>query len=357
MRKYIIALLILVIVFDGLNNLREVTDLAIVKAIGIDMTEDGQYKTTAIVIDTSNKEAQNEGIVYEAVGESVHDSARKIVNESPKKLYLAQMESLILSEDIAKNNFEDTLGFFIRDNEGSNAFYLFIANGCTSEELVKSINEEKINIKSLLNSSAKYRGNCNMDSLNDLLKDKMKPGINIAVNTASIDDTKIKIDNMAYFDGWSMKGYLTDEESILYNLLCNNLNNTIVVAGQNDDRIGAEIISSKTKMTLDREKSNKIDFDITIKANISETGSNVIIIDSKQIEVAENILEEKIENDIYDFIDKIKNEYNSDILGFGNLMYRKKNDFFYEDYYLSKIDTSVNVKIDIQNQGGVTKKW
>ena len=357
MRKYIIALLILVIVFNGLNNLREVTDLAIVKAIGIDMTEDGQYKTTVIVIDTSNKEAQNEGIIYQAVGKSVHDSARKIVNESPKKLYLAQMESLILSEDIARNNFEDTLGFFIRDNEGSNQFYLFIANGCTSEELLNSINEEKINIKSLLNSSAKYRGNCNMDSLNDILKDKMKPGINIAINTVSIDDKKIKIDNMAYFDGWIMKGYLTDKESILYNLIHNNLYSTIVVAREKEDRIGAEIIYSKTKMSLDKEQNNKVNFNIKIKANISETGPNVIIKDSKQIQDAEYILEEKIENDVNEFIEKVKNEYNSDIIGFGNFMYRKKNDFFYEQDYLSKLDTNVNVEVYIQNQGGVTKKW
>ncbi len=357
MRKYIIALLVLVILFDGLNNLREVTDLAIVKAIGIDMTEDGQYKTTVIVIDTSNKEAQNEGIIYEAIGESVHDSARKIVNESPKKLYLAQMETLILSEDIAKNNFEDTLGFFIRDNEGSNAFYLFIANGCTSDELIKSINEEKINIKSLLNSSARYRGNCNMDSLNDILKTKMKPGINIAINTASIDDTKVKINSMAYFDGWNMRGYLTDDESIIYNLLRNNLDNTIVVAEQKENRIGAEIIYSKTEMTLDKEQNNKVNFNIKIKANISETGSDVIIKDSEQIQNVEYILEEKIKTDVNEFIEKVKNEYGSDIIGFGNLMYRKKDDFFYEDNYLSKIDTSVNVEIDIQNQGGVTKKW
>ena len=357
MRKYIIALLIMVIAFDGLNNLREVTDLAIVKAIGIDMTEDGQYKTTAIVIDTSNKEAQNEGIIYESIGESVHDSARKIVNESPKKLYLAQMETLVLSEDIAKNNFEDTLGFFIRDNEGSNAFYLFVANGCAAGDFVKSINEEQINIKSLLNTSAKYRGNCNLNSLNDILKDKMKPGIDITINSATIDNENIKISDMAYFKGWSMKGYLTDQESILYNLLCNNLNNTILVAGQSDDRIGAEIISSKTSMSLDKENNNKINFNIKIKANISETGSNVRILNSEQIEDAQNSLEERVKADVNDFLLKIKNEYDSDIIGFGNLMYRKKDDLYKEENYLSQIETDVNVEVDIQNQGGVTKKW
>ena len=38
-------------------------------------------------------------------------------------------------------------------------------------------------------------------------------------------------------------------------------------------------------------------------------------------------------------------------------MYRKKDDLYKEENYLSQIETDVNVEVDIQNQGGVTKKW
>ena len=102
MRKYLIALIIIVVAFNGLQNLRELNDLAIVKAMGIDITEDGTYKIYAIVSDTSEKESTDKGIIYEAGAESVQETVRLIVDKAPKKLYLAHMETLILSEKIAK---------------------------------------------------------------------------------------------------------------------------------------------------------------------------------------------------------------------------------------------------------------
>ena len=57
------------------------------------------------------------------------------------------------------------------------------------------------------------------------------------------------------------------------------------------------------------------------------------------------------------FYNKIKNEYNSDILGFGNLLYRKKNQLYTQDNYLQKLNVNVNTQVNISNQGGINKTW
>ena len=49
--------------------------------------------------------------------------------------------SEVISEEVAKTQTENVLDFFIRDNEGSNAFYLFIANGAKSSEIIDIINK------------------------------------------------------------------------------------------------------------------------------------------------------------------------------------------------------------------------
>ena len=54
MKKYILAFVIIVLYFGGLNSVRELTDLAIVKAVSIDKTDDGKYEICAIVIDTTD---------------------------------------------------------------------------------------------------------------------------------------------------------------------------------------------------------------------------------------------------------------------------------------------------------------
>ena len=127
MKRYIFAFIILVLYFGGLNSVRELGDLAIVKAVSIDKREDGKYEISAIVIDTKDKENKDKGIMITSVGDSVHMAARDMVDISSKKLYIAHMETLIISEKIAQEDLENTLDFFIRDNEGSNSFFLFIA--------------------------------------------------------------------------------------------------------------------------------------------------------------------------------------------------------------------------------------
>lgn len=355
MRKYIIALIIIVITFSGLKNLRELNDLAIVKAMGIDITDEGKYKVTAIVSDTSDKESTDKGIIYDAEGDNVQQAIRFIVGKSPKKLYIAHMETLILSEKIAKENFMETLDFFIRDNEGSNNFYLFISNQSEAEEVIKTINEQEINMKEMLVSSTRYRGNSNTKTLNDNIKDILRPGRDILVNSCKVVDGKIKIDDMAFFKDWNMLGFLSDDNSIVCNILNNNVENTIITEGENESLVVSEIISCKTNMKLENDDTIKIKVDI--KANISETGKNVSIQTAQDTKSVEEILENKVERYIINLIEELKNTYNTDLIGIGNLLYRKKSPLFNDPEYLKKVNISVEAKVQIQNQGGIIKKW
>ena len=355
MRKYVIALLVFVIIFNGFSSIKELTDLAIVKAMGIDLTEDGKYHISAIVIDTSDSENTNSGIVYEAIGDSVHDAARNIVGISPKKLYLAHMETLVISEEVAKTQTENVLDFFIRDNEGSNAFYLFIANGAKSSEIIDIINTEKIDMVSFLQATEKYRGIANLKNLNEIIKTILKDGDEICANSISIKDEKIVINDMAYFRDWNMAGYLTSQESVLYNILINEISNIILSVDQGDNLIVAEVMDSKSKISIENEDT--INIEIKIKANLSETSKDIKITNSEKLEEIENNFEEKINNEMLVFYNKIKNEYNSDILGFGNLLYRKKNQLYTQDNYLQKLNVNVNTQVNISNQGGINKTW
>lgn len=355
MRKYLIALIIIVIVFNGLQNLRELNDLAIVKAMGIDITEDGKYKAIAIVSDTSEKESLDKGIIYEAEGESVQEAIRFIVDKSPKKLYLAHMETLILSEKIAKEKFMETLDFFIRDNEGSNNFYLFIANQSDAKDIIKAINDEEINMKEMLISSTRYRGNSNTKTLNDNIKDLLRPGTDIIINSCKVVDGKIKIDDMAFFKEWNMIGFLNDDNSIVCNILNNNIENTIITEGENESLIVSEIISCKTDMSLDGQENVKIK--VKIQANISETGKNVSIKTTEMTKSVQSTLEQKVEKYINSLIDELRNTYKADLIGIGNLLYRKKSPLFADPDYLSKVKITVDAEVKIQNQGGVIKRW
>ncbi len=357
MKKYIVVLLILVIIFNGLTGIRELTDLAIVKAIGIDISDEGKIIFTAIVTDTSSKEKVNSGNVYKSEGDSVQEAARNMVDISPKKLYIAHLETLVISEEIAKEHLENSLDFFIRDNEGSNTFYLFIANNHSAEEIINVINEEKVDMVSFLESTQKYKGDVNLQTLNDIVKGILEEGTQMTVNSMSIEDDKIKISDMAYFDRWNMKGYLTEQESILYNMLLNHTQFFITSVGKDDDLIVAEVTSCKTKYSINKNNKNCIDIKLNINANITQTGKNIKLDNSQVINDTQKLIEDEINRKVNDFYEKIKKEYKVDVLSFGNLLYRKKNELFNDQNYLEKLNINVQTKVKISNQGGVKKVW
>lgn len=354
MKKYILVFIILVIYFGGLNSVRELTDLAIVKAVGIDMDENGEYIVSAIVVDTKNKEGKNEGIVYYSKGKSVHEAARNMIDISPKKLYIAHMESLIVSEDIAKDNLENTLDFFIRDNEGSNSFFLFIAKDNTSLEYIEKINEEEIDLVSFLKSTQKYKGNANLKTLNDILKVFLEKGMSLCVNVLSMKEDNVAINNMAYFKDEVMAGYLSEEESKMYNTVINEVDNILVSAGSEDDLAVLELISPKTKVNV--KDKNIVQINIFSDAHITQIGKKYKLETIAEKEEVERIIEEKIKNNVYDLFIKMKDE-DIDIYSLGNLLYRKKNEIFSDERYLDNIKVEVNVDINIVNTGGIKKVW
>lgn len=341
MKKYIISILIVVLIFGGLNNIREITDLGIVTAVGVDKSESGEYIVTVLVLNTDKKE--DDYLIYKAIGKSVQEAGRNIVDMSPKKLYLAHLESLIVSEEIAKNDLEEVLDFYIRDNEGSNNFFLMISK--EANIIIEKLCENKIDLKELLKSSVKYKGNSNEETLNDTLRNVLKKGKEICVNSIEIVDEKVKISNMAYFNNWKMQGYLDENNSVIYNLLTNNLNNAIITEGEDNTLVVCEIVNSKSKIDI---KDNVLEIKVNITGNISETGNDILINSKDKMNEICALLEKNINNQIKEFV----LNYDLNLIGVGNLIYRKKLNLNPND-----LNIKITTKVKILNQGGVIKRW
>ena len=347
MKKYILVLIIVVVLFNGFSNLREITDLAIVTIMGLDVDENGTYTATIEIID-GDKEDSSKTIVEFATGNSIQEAIRNIIDKTQKRLYLAHLETLIVSEKIAKDGLDNIVDFFIRDNDGSNNFYLFISKDVEAREIINKASEEKISMLDLLKSSEKYRGNGNTKTLSKIIQEEMKEGRDICVNSCGIVDKEINIAEMAYFRGWKMQGYMSEDESILYNILDNNVSSPIIKTGEDEDMIIVEIVTSKTNIKL---KDDKFLIEVEMNVNISEVGKNIKLDTKEDVKSVENRLENVLKDRINDFVSNYQIDKESQILGIKNLYYRKKKEYNKYNAFETR------VKIDIANQGGVIRLW
>lgn len=212
MRNKIIFIIFTMFIFNGMKNVNQLNDLAIVSAIGVDVNDDGEYIITSQILNPKKEESSGSGtsssksasdiVVYHATSTSIQNALRNIVEESPRRLYLAHMELLMISEKVAKQeNILDTLDFFIRDNEGSNDFLLVITKGTNPQKVLEILTPLETNpaknIKDSIIATNKYKGICTDRTLSENIEMFLNEGQSAVLTSIEIDYHNKEIKNEA----------------------------------------------------------------------------------------------------------------------------------------------------------------
>ena len=389
----ILIIVIAMLLLGGLNNYRELNELAIVSSISIDKNEDKTYTLTAQIINTKKADTgtksgsmSSEVTVYTKVSDSIQEGLRLIINESPKKLYIAHMDAIIISEEVAKENVTECIDFFIRDNETSIAEKIFIAKGTNrAEDILKLItpieNNSAKNLVKSLEANIKYEGTVIESSLiaiTEALIDENKEilitaceitgDVKYAENKSNLENSdskaKLLLANIAYFKNSKFLGYLDSNDAKMLNLLNDEIKNTIIFFYIDNKKISFE--SKQIKCNLDIKFENDvIVLHIDIKNNIVITEKNpTILADTKQdIKILEEKASIYVKEQVEKFIDNMKYKYKTDLLDIRSKLYKtdiesynKIHNEFY-DKYLQSIKYNIKVSSNLETEGGILKKW
>jgi len=380
MKKIKILFILLIPLLTGCYNYREINDLAIVTALSIGKTEE-EFKITVQVIN-SKKETdastanQPDFITYTNTGTSIQETLRYMILESPKKIYGAHLQILILDESLAKDDISAALDFFFRDPEIRKVFFILIGK---QEELLNVITPldtiSSQNITESLESSNKYLGLSNLITFHDLMNIYLGNKQELAIPSIELKgtveegeedkniqktqtDTTLFISDIAVFKDTKMLGYLTNEESIAFNMIKNNITHTIIHSDYNDGYITHEILEFKSNIEANPKK-NKVTIKINGRSAITEVNTKEKLSTEKNIKEIQKKLNKDIEKLIKDSIKNINKKYNSDIYGFEELFYKtdykyynKIKDKWYEEIF-NNIEIEVKSNITIQEKGNI----
>ncbi len=380
MKKIFLILLCLVPILTGCYNYRELNDLAIISALSITKVENN-YKVTAQIINPKKETDASKGdqpdfITYEKTAQSIQEALRKMILESPKKIYAAHLQVLILEETLAKEDISPILDFLFRDPEVRDEFYVLVASEKDIVDIITPLdNISAQNITDSLETTNKYLGLANLVTFNDLMstylnekKELALPSIQLQGNTTTGKenenvetteaDADIFISNIAVFKDNKMLGYLTEQESIAFNFIENNITDTLITSNFEDGFIVHEIIECNTKTEANPQK-NKITITISGTSSISEITTSQNLTKNSSIEKVQKKLNEDIENLIKNSIQSINQKYNSDIYGFQELYYKTDptyyktiKDKWYQNIF-SNIEIEVKSNITIQEKGNL----
>ena len=384
MKKIKLLVLILPLFFiTGCFNYRELNELAITSAVGIDKTDDG-YKTTIQIIntqkngaDTNSSMEQPKFVTYTSTGKNLQEALRSVILESSRRIYADHIQVLVIGEELARDGIYDIL-----DSELRKQFQVVIARDATAEDILKVVTPlETLNSKHIdegLSVDNKYLGvgevvdfeqliASYLDSNKEIvlpsvvLKEKDEDGDTIENTESTKPEENVIESTMGIFKDDKLLGFLSEKESIALSFARGKINNTVLsYECDNNKYVVSEIINTKTDVSMESDPL-KAKIKITGSLNINEVTCDLDLEDLKVVSEIESSLEDELKDNITDTINTIRDEYNTDVFGFRDILY-KSNPKYYKylkdewyDSVFKDLDIEIDVDFDFVEKGNSLK--
>ena len=378
MKKGICILLILSIFLTGCWNRRELNELAITMAIGIDKLEDEYLISAQVVVPSEFSMSGGKGsspvTLIQARGDTVYEALRKMVKSSSREVYPGHLRLLVISETLAKEGIGDPLDVISRDTELRSDFYVVVARDTTAEEILniqtpletipagKMFNSLKISEENWSATTGVTLDELIVDLRSDgkeavltgiLAKGKMEKGSskqNVETITPAV---LIQYDELAVFKDDKLVGWLTEDESRGYSGIINEVKNTAgTLSCPDGGKATIEVLRFKTEVKGKvKNGSPEVDINIQIDGNVGAIECPIDISKPESIEALEKIYEKDVEETVNHSITSVQEKYEADIFGFGNAIHRsnpKEWNTLKNKWDEHFTDLAVNVKVDVK---------
>lgn len=383
-KLFILITIITISIFStGCWNYYELSDLAIVTSIGIDKIDD-EFKISLIIAntssDTSGSEIQAKTTILTGTGKTMNEAFVDAKTKSSKEIYTGHFSLLLISEDVANQNMYEVLESILRNPESIRKVAFVIAKNKTSNEILKTLSPLEtfpsetilLNIRNSVNSIGISHEVNVSDFVYNIVNygiDNMLPTITIEGiedeenSTESLKDIEmesvLKVDEIALFKDYKIVGYLDYEYSKNINILTNKVKSLTTNINCYDDLekyISIKIDDPKTTIEL-TTRPLKYKFSVKAEGSIYETNCKLDLKSPDVIKKIENSIRGNIYSNLKDTINLIK-DYEVDILGLGNLLYKKDHKKWYSlkdnwDYTYKNIDFDIDLDFNLKTKGSL----
>ncbi|MFC5449005.1 Ger(x)C family spore germination protein [Paenibacillus aestuarii] len=145
--RYGFMLAVSILLLTGCWDRREVNDLALIIATGIDLGENNQVAVTIQVFIPSpsggSQEGNGQGNIFLLMssGSTLSEALSELQKKLPRSFFWGHSKIYVLGEALAKRGFAEELDFLWRDVEPREESKVLIAEG-SARELMKLVNEQ-----------------------------------------------------------------------------------------------------------------------------------------------------------------------------------------------------------------------
>lgn len=336
MKKLI--LLLIPFLLCGCFNYLSLNNIAVVSLVHIDY-KDNNYIVT-VEIRENEKDNPNTSSIYKASGISLDNTFENIGLTLNKVLYLVDIDTLILTDNVLKNKLESTLDYITRENNIGNNFNILISND-NIEDIIKIIKDKNKIVGSYIKDTINndYNNTTNI-KYNKLIKDYLNEYKDMILPYGKISNNEFTIKEAIIFNNNNYIKINNDNIKI-YNLL-NNINKyTLFKINYNNGSLIYRVKDIKTKYKL---TNNNIDITLNIIGNFNEIDN--INLKEDNLNTLINLTKDKITNDTKEFIN-ILTTNNIDVIGFKKLVF---NETKQKINNINNLNYNLNINITLERE-------
>lgn len=348
--KKILIIILTLLLCTGCFDYKEINDLAIINAIGVDYENDEYVITLEILNDQIDKDS-SKITSYTKVGhgKNLTSAIENAADKLSKQLIFNHIKLMILSKSIIEEKFENIIDLFLRNTYFRENFYVISATKNKPETLLNhTTNEAPIASTAITDTleSIRYSSNTNvLKKFDEMVEEVITYGIDTCFSNITLKDNEFIVDGMSIFNNYSYKSNLSNEYVKIYNLLTDNFDRPTYTINYDNLSFTTAINNGKINAEI---KSGTINVTGNLMGRIIDNDPKYNIRDPKNLERIDNDFTNLLNKKISEFI-KVLQDNNSDILGITRNYYKKTRTKD-KDYWL-KLDIKSNIKFNINKKG------
>ncbi len=348
MNKKIVAVILTITFFSmlltGCWDRKELNQLGIAMAIGLDKGDDGKVQLTSQIVRPAAIEKQGGGKEppYELVissGKSIFEAIRNTVKEFDRRSFFSHTKVIVVGEDYAREGLGDTIDFVTRSHELRKTTWLIVASDCKASEVLgvkHGLEKIQANYMEGILRSQKVDSNSTVTKVIDFIKAMPGEGSNPITGVFSLINVKsvpaegtepeerkgLKLSGSALFKKDKLIGFLGNNETLGLNILTHKFNRIPIslqaTRDQPDEKVVVEIIKIHCSVKPSINKG-QIQFNVAIKAegNLTEVKDDMDVTNLKIFDEINSNFSEFLRNTTDNSIRVIQKNMGTDVIGFG----------------------------------------
>lgn len=390
---------------SGCWSSKEINNIAIINAIGVDQNEKGEIVLSVAVIKPNNlfpqestvrEDKEDSFLVESASGKTLYDAMEKLSSTIADKIYLGHVNVVVFGEKTAQGGMEESLDFFKRENEFRPNILFFVTKGL-AENVIKAAPNFNPTLGTEMYDLFKNNIFSGTKTVEDLSKftesmtsntiDPITGVINMTLDQDTDTDTNknqkkslksikssqqtkesqhdvLKLQDTAVFKGSKLIGYLNESETKGLMWIRGKMKNSseeIDCTNHSDNgSIKLQIQNSDSSM-IPSNDNKKMTVKIKADATIMEISCKNKKLNPHQMKDLNRYFREKIEEEVTQTLLLAQKNWETDIFGFGKAIYRKhpsewdKLSASWRNGGLKNLNVVLNIDANISRYGLTTE--